>query len=151
MEDVSRRAQRFPTWDSLQLPVRSGSDGKYLSSGHGLSLIQTALESLFIHPVDWLSTIESVLTSISSSAKNEQSLPHRIVALGPNTRSILHATRAVDFAKVEIYDTILSTSDGPYPNDIAIVGLSVNYPSGGTPEELWAALSKSLNAVQEVR
>ncbi|GME55931.1 hypothetical protein GTA08_BOTSDO13036 [Neofusicoccum parvum] len=71
--------------------------------------------------------------------------------MGPNSKSLLRAiTCNSNHPRIHVASFVRGATDGPSPDDIAIVGMSVNYPSGKGPEQLWETLEKGLNVVREI-
>ncbi|KAL1636985.1 polyketide beta-ketoacyl-synthase [Diplodia intermedia] len=151
MQDAQRRAIRMPSWEALQVPVRSTLDGKFLDTNRSAdSLLKVVLGNYFTGRVDWDTTSEVLIRETVERLTRDPKLRYNILALGPNSRSLLRAfNTAPTHPKLRIGD-LHSAADGPSPDDIAIVGMSVNYPSGKGPEQLWETMEKGLNVVREV-
>lgn len=154
MKDVERQRIRFPTWDSLKVPVRSSLDGKYLESTTlASSLLEAAVQSILIDRVDWNVTSDLMIHDALDRLHQDSRATCRVLALGPNSSFLLRGFKGMpDHPRLEISKTpVPSSDDGPSPNDIAIVGMSVDFPSGKGTAELWDTMEKGLNVVQEVR
>lgn len=149
---VQDRGIFFPSWESLRFPVRSTVTGRYLSPQSSSStLLATILGNVLVHRVDWNTTAQKLVHDTLERLDSDRRSCYTILAIGPNSNSLLRAInncskhsrlRVANFEPVRI--------NGPSRNDIAIVGMSVNYPSGKSMEMLWETLEKSLNVVQEV-
>ena len=150
--DVHRRDIRFPSWESLRVPVRSTLNGQYLDSGSSSpSLLDAMLHNILIGQVDWRKTSEVLVEDLLQQLHQDQRVSYNILPMGPNARPLL---RAMDLgpghSRLQISGPAPSAVEGPLPDDIAIVGMSVNYPSGKGQEELWQTLESGLNTVEEV-
>lgn len=100
LQDIFRDVQRlqipFPDWDSLKCPVRSTIDGGLLARA-GTDpelLIDAALRCMLIKPVDWHLTFTKTLGSISQRLEANTNLDSRILALGPNSKSLFSTARS---------------------------------------------------------
>jgi malonyl CoA-acyl carrier protein transacylase len=95
LRDVERLQIPFPDWDSIQVPVRSTVDGRLLAATHDTSktLLDATLRCMFIHPVDWISTVENLIESGLHRLKSDDDLHSRILAVGPNANSLLKAAK----------------------------------------------------------
>ena len=152
LEDVQRRKIAFHSWDSLHFPVRSAVDGNYLVSGPSSKpLLTTVLEQILVHRVDWDAAVDRLVQDSLDKLNRDSRLSLGILTMGPNSRSLLRAMkRRSSHSQLSVAAFEPASGDGPSPNDIAIVGMSVNYPSGKGSKQLWETLEKSLNVVQDV-
>jgi hypothetical protein len=153
LKDVQRCNITLPSLESLHFPVRSTINGKHLSQySSPTSLLETILEHILVHRVDWNTTAESLIRDIVEELHQDQESCCRILTMGPNYKPLLRAINGkVGHQRLRVANFESGSVDGPFPDDIAIVGMSVNYPSADNPEMLWAALEKGLNVVQDVR
>lgn len=149
---MERRGIQFPTWEALQIPVRSTQDGKHLySSKTTVSLLEFMLESIFMHQVNWNLASQSLLRDVLDRLDQDSKLRYSILGLGPNSKSLL---RGMSYGsgnpRLQVTSFIPGITDRHDSEDIAIVGMSVDYPSGEGTEQLWDTLEKGLNVVEEV-
>ncbi|KAF9631050.1 conidial yellow pigment biosynthesis polyketide synthase [Lasiodiplodia theobromae] len=152
LDDVQRRGINFPAWEGLQVPVRSTCDGEYLNAaGHGVSLLEAALQSILVQPVDWWLASQKLVSFANVRLNEDINLSYRVLALGPNAKSLLRALKENKSRdRLHIADGISNVESAPSPNDIAIVGMSANFPRGKGTAELWDTLEKGLSALQEI-
>ena len=118
----------------------------------GLScLLEEALRSIFIEKVDWLGTSANIRASIKDRLQGDSSAAYRIIGLGPGSRSLLESLKG-DFIHpgLKVVDNFAESLALPAPDDIAVVGLSVNFPGAKGQEQFWQLLSAGVNAVTEV-
>jgi hypothetical protein len=103
-----------------------------------VALTETAVQIILTHKLNWPLTWESL---------SQGPLRTEVHAFGPHSRSFFgtqwNNTRVVDHSLPEM-------PKAPYA-DIAIVGMSVNFPSADNKEALWNNLVKGINTVQTVR
>lgn len=152
LADVQRREIVFHSWDSLHFPVRSAVDGNYLVPGPSSKpLLTTVLEQILIHRVDWDTAVGRLVQDSLDKLNRDTQLSLKISTIGPNTRSLLRGMkRRPNHPRFSVAAFKPASGDGPQPNDIAIVGMSVNYPSGKGSKQLWETLERCLNVVQDV-
>ncbi|KAL4915855.1 hypothetical protein BDW62DRAFT_203307 [Aspergillus aurantiobrunneus] len=135
LQDVGRRSISFPAREALHIPLRSPVNGRLITEPGQTTLAETAVRTILTHSLDWQKTWET----LSADAKTE------IHVFGPHSRSFFSArsrdTKVVDH----------SSLDAPKPQaDIAIVGMSVNFPSAKDKESLWQTLEQGINTVQTI-
>jgi hypothetical protein len=155
IKDTERRKIKFPTWESLQVPLRSAADGvrrdaELNSRRH--TLLETALRSIFVDKVDWRNSSENLQESLHSLLARDSAAKIRILGLGPGSRSLVHSLKDLpNQPNVETVDNWAEYLSQPSPDDIAIVGLSVNYPGSKGQDKFWDTLYKAKSTVSEVR
>lgn len=152
LDDVQRRGINFPAWEALKVPVRSTCDGEYLdATAQGMSLLEAALQSILVQPVNWWLASQKLVSFANARLDEDINLSYRILALGPNAKSLLRALKENKSRdRLHIADGVPTADPEPSPNDIAIVGMSANFPRGKGTAELWDTLEKGLSALQEV-
>ncbi|KAL6711554.1 polyketide beta-ketoacyl-synthase [Coniothyrium glycines] len=152
LKDVERRDIEFPGWGSLRFAVRSAMDGNCLTrQTSSMSLLETILDHILVKRVDWRTTATKLMQETLERINLDVASRCRVLAMGPNSKSLL---RAMDSSptnarlRVVVFDS--KPGDGPQPDDIAIVGISINYPSGKNLDSLWEVLENRLNLVEEI-
>jgi hypothetical protein len=154
--DAQKRGIEFPTWHSLRVPVRfSNVESRFFSNADTEpdSLLKTVLRSIFVETVDWETTWERIVQPLSTKLEHgsDDQVSFRIVGMGPNSRSLTHAVRGTPLhPRLAIIDHFPEHEEGAPPEAVAIVGLSVNYPSGKGQEQFWSTLENRFCAVSEV-
>jgi malonyl CoA-acyl carrier protein transacylase len=153
LEDVARRHISLPSGADLKRPLRSSASGERLSEGEDedTDLLATALQNILVDPVAWLSSWEAI-TQLGS----ELGAHVEVQARGPVARSLLPLPSPSDvaFEKVAVNMSQQYERDGPdkpRPDDVAIVGMDVNFPVGDNKDAFWLALETGLSSLQEVR
>ncbi|KAF2818864.1 ketoacyl-synt-domain-containing protein [Ophiobolus disseminans] len=150
LHDAHRRGITLPSREALRFPVRSTVDGKYLNAGtSSTALLETILQHILVHRVDWNLASEKLVEDAFERLSADNNLRCNILAMGPSSRSLLRAINGRS-THSRLGITNFEPADEPSHDDIAIVGMSVNYPSGKGPEQLWETLENGLNVVQEV-
>lgn len=151
--DVQRRKISFPSWESLHVPLRSTLTGKRLSSeSNPLPLLEAALRSIFIDQVDWRGTHKTLFDYLEQSVFRDSQVRYRILGLGPGAEPLVGAPadRQID-SSITITGNVLDVISEAAGDNIAVVGLSANYPAGKGVEEFWKSLEQGNSAVSEVR
>ncbi|KAI8630829.1 ketoacyl-synt-domain-containing protein [Xylariaceae sp. FL1651] len=152
LDDVKRRHVRFPTWESLLAPLRSTITGTSLKQTlNSSTLLETILQHIFIDTVDWRTTQRSLSLSLKETQNETYGFATRIVCLGPGAGSLIH--HSVDFTtipRIKLVDNYMHLLSSPKDDDIAIVGLSANFPCGKGLEKLWDILQKGLSTATEI-
>ncbi|KAK7756912.1 polyketide beta-ketoacyl-synthase [Diatrype stigma] len=152
--DVQRRHISFPSWESLHVPLRSTLTGKRVSSESSppLPLLESALHSIFIDQVDWRGTHKRLFDYLEKSVSGDSQVRYRILGLGPGAEPLVGAPadKQVD-SSITITGNILDVISVAGGDNIAVVGLSANYPAGKGVEGFWKSLEQGNSAVSEVR
>ena len=88
--------------------------------------------------------------------KGSNRLHFKVISFGPSSESLFASFISGNLSKnletIELSPFKINGSHPPStnPNDIAIVGMGVNFPKGKDQEELWATISKGVSAVSDV-
>jgi malonyl CoA-acyl carrier protein transacylase len=157
-ETISRRCIRFPPCSRSPKSVYSTSNGTSFDSSKGSAdeLLSWLTRHLLLHCVDWHETGQAIATDIQSILQRKPTVTVKVLSFGPSSASLFPAfesqnprIKCVD--KSSFKPEKRSTGQpSDRPNDIAIVGMSVQLPKGQGTDELWETLSGGLNAVQEI-
>lgn len=164
LSDAARRNIKFPGRKSLHASVISSADGKRMGSASAAAdlsiqegetttniLLEETLRNIFIDAVDWKTATASIKTSILDRLQGDSSATYRIIGLGPGSRSLLDPFRGDSMPSgLSVVDNLAESLAQPAPNDIAIVGLSVNFPGAKGQEQFWQLMENSLSTVAEV-
>ncbi|KAI1372052.1 hypothetical protein F4677DRAFT_278704 [Hypoxylon crocopeplum] len=152
LSDIKRRHIDFPTWDMLRAPVRLSTTGTSMTTGVDCqSLLETAIRSIFVDMCDWKRTREELFDEVVRRLEHDLSARSRIICLGPGARSLVQSTKGVStHTRLEIIRDLSDLGQEDMSESIAIVGLSVNYPSAKGKEEFWDMLEKGKSAVSEI-
>ncbi|KAF7557675.1 hypothetical protein G7046_g5967 [Stylonectria norvegica] len=158
LEDLSHRAISFPPCSTSMKPIYSTLDGTLLDdcTTSADNIADWLIRHLLVHCVDWSRTADEIVANVRSLLERKPSAAVSIISFGPSSSSL--------FPDIELLDRRVTLSDrSPFkacgksevpsshpPNDIAIVGMSVQFPKGKGTEELWETISQGLNAVQEI-
>ncbi|KFA56353.1 hypothetical protein S40293_08749 [Stachybotrys chartarum IBT 40293] len=152
--DSKRRNIQFPTWESLCIPVRSVSSGIRLnpdSESRSDTLLETALHSIFIDRVDWREAGSRLYQAAVNVLDGDSAAKLRIAGMGPGSRALVHALKHLpSHPRLERVDNFAASLSQPRPDDIAIVGLSVNYPDSKDQAAFWEVLEKGRSTVKEI-
>ncbi|KAK0669809.1 putative polyketide synthase [Cercophora samala] len=155
LQDVQTREITFPTWQCLQIPLRSVATGQLLdpvaAADRGPSLLEVALHSIFVETVGWQHTINSLTQSLSERLDKDPDTQYRVVGMGPNASSLVRDLRSnMLSSKVSIIDSFGDFALNSPPESYAIVGLSVNYPKGNGLDEFWETLVKGESTLSTI-
>ncbi|KAL2869077.1 uncharacterized protein BJX67DRAFT_379556 [Aspergillus lucknowensis] len=137
LQDLTQRSISFPSQQDLHVPVRSTVDGTLMTVSGENPLAETAVRTILTHRLNWQQTWDALSLG---------TLKTEVHAFGPHSRSFFGGrsrnTRVVDHSLPE-------RAKAPHA-DIAIVGMSVNFPSASNKETLWQNLEKGVNTVQTI-
>ncbi|MCJ1432685.1 hypothetical protein MMC27_002042 [Xylographa pallens] len=157
--DIDDRDITFPRLVEGQKPIRSTLDGSYLTSSEhsNRSFTIEALRLLLYSPVDWHRTMEMMSTSVNVLLDKDPTMTVQMSSIGPNTNSLLYGikrdpnmnTRAQVIDHTHVAEALKAVPLYAR-NDIAIVGMGVNFPKGKGLNELWETLSSGLSTVEEI-
>ncbi|KAH6635415.1 hypothetical protein B0J18DRAFT_46719 [Chaetomium sp. MPI-SDFR-AT-0129] len=117
------------------------------------SLLQQALQNIFTDQVDWKTTSANLRDSIAARLQGDSSAAYRILGVGPGSRFLLDpllqaSSRSPLPGLTVVEDTAVYAA--PAPDDIAVVGLSVNVPGAKGQEAFWQLLEEGLSTVTEI-
>lgn len=158
LQDVEQRNIGFPSMSDLERPLRSPHNGRILDSQglHDSTLAEWVIRHMLIYPVDWVRVSRSISAKIAENLEDSTKYNNEIISFGPSTESILSEMKRVSHPRLKYIDrssfkvnSDISKSTNR-PDDIAIVGMGVNFPRGKGQNELWETLSTGLNAVTEI-
>lgn len=147
--DISRRKIPFPSFADIICPIRSTLTGETLEASQKGSLVQSIIDMILIHPVNWDKVTSAVAQSIS---KDEVA---HLVNVGPGLGLIRSIEKALQSDRFVTYNLAaeersrLSILEPPRDH-VAIVGMAVNMPGAPSTSELWEVLEKGLNMASEV-
>jgi hypothetical protein len=138
---------RFPTADSLLVPLRSNIDGKVISSGF---LHTIALKSLLTEVANWHLTviIAGLVNSIPRSIVRKSNL--KVVKL---CHSELPSSDTPDslFITSGTVTPQLTSSERRFPSHaVAIIGVACKFPGADSLEEFWDIVRLGTSMVEEV-
>ncbi|EED21054.1 polyketide synthase, putative [Talaromyces stipitatus ATCC 10500] len=150
LRDLSCGKSDFPSLADLKHPLWSCHDGRVLDAHSQLadSLLEYIISCILVENADLSNTWNNVVESIKSYDESE------VITIGAGARTLIASvnrdisspqrTSFIDVPFIGIQsDTGLST-------EFAIVGMSVNFPSGLGKEQFWRTLEQGLNTVQKI-
>ncbi|KAK6081150.1 polyketide synthase [Seiridium cupressi] len=159
LEDLSRRAISFPPCSTPAKPIYSTLDGTLFKESTTSSpdmFLRWLTRHLLVHCVDWYATTHEITANVRSLVKQEPAAAVKVVSFGPSSGSLFPEFEPLD-PRITLLDLSPFKPDGRpavllpnHQDDIAIVGMSVKLPKGGSTAELWETISQGLNAVQEI-
>lgn len=156
--DTKRRDIKFPTQDKLIVPSNcwTALDCVAGTEDASQSLAVKVLGAILVSTVDWPPAFLDILTKCETTRARVSSGPHRLFSYGPSTNTLMHSFPGLE--QIELWDvshesTSMMSSSGEERcrNDVAIVGMGLNFPNGDNLEDFWNVLKDGLNCVQEVR
>ncbi|CAP61360.1 uncharacterized protein PODANS_4_40 [Podospora anserina S mat+] len=155
LQDVQTREITFPTWQCLQIPLRSVATGQLLdpiaAAASGSSLLEVVLHSVFVETVGWLYTIGSLTQSLREGLDKDPDTQYRVIGMGPNAGSLVRDLRtSMLTSKVSIIESFGDFALNSPPESYAIVGLSVNYPKGNGLDEFWETLVRGESTLSTI-
>ena len=159
MRDVEHRHIDFPRFTDLKTSLRSTLDGSAfrMEESKGQTLAHWVIRHLLVCHVDWSMVSRQITSSMEKLLESDPTLQFTVLSFGPSSDSLTAELTGTSFSSnlqvldLSAFQTEKCISRAINSQDVAIVGMGVNYPMGKDPEELWATLSKGLSAVSEVR
>ena len=151
MEDFRRQDIRFPDWASLYAPVRSATTGEYFQpSAEGRPLLQLALESIFVDSVDWERSWGAIASTYVDKSHADTGATFRLIGLGPSSKSLFHSSMdRICESGVRLISQFADHVDQAEDDDIAIVGVSSNFPGGNGLDGFWKVIKEAHSCVGE--
>ncbi|KAH9041988.1 polyketide beta-ketoacyl-synthase [Lactarius pseudohatsudake] len=149
LADLSRREILFPTCADIICPIRSTFTGETLEANQKVPLVQSIIDMILIHPVNW----DKVTSAVAQSVPRAE-VAH-LVNIGPGLGLLRSIEKALQPGRFVTHNLVaedqrrLSILE-PLQDHVAIVGMAVNMPGASSTSELWEALEKGLNTVTEV-
>ena len=157
-QDIARRQIYFPDAVDLKIALRSTLDGTSVDalSLTTESLVQWVIRQILVCPIDWTLVCRGIATSLQEEPKNDPRTELNVISFGPSSESLFAELKRNSYASnlnlvdLSPFRSSRSDSQSTNPNDIAIVGMGVNFPRGKDTDEFWATISEGLSAVSEV-
>ncbi|KAJ4267111.1 polyketide beta-ketoacyl-synthase [Fusarium torreyae] len=156
--EIDRRDIHFPQCSQPMKPIYSSLDGTRfddLNDSSGELSVWLA-RHLLVHCVNWPETSHAIAADIQSILQQDSDKTIEVLGLGPSSGSLFPKfepqdprIRCLDVSSFKAGKKFSSQSSN-CPNDIAIIGMSVQLPKGENTSKLWETLSHGLNAVQEI-
>lgn len=158
LQDIDHRDIRFPASNNLRTILRSTLDGSavYVHNIGTKNLAQWVIRQILVHPVDWTLVSQGIVSSMREKLKGNPKEKFRAISFGPSSESLLgeladkSLLNNLELVDASPFKSSIFNTRSTNPNDIAIVGMGVNYPKGKDQEELWTTLSEGLSAVSDV-
>ncbi|XXH03671.1 hypothetical protein Hte_010076 [Hypoxylon texense] len=152
LNDAKRREIDFPTWNSLLAHLRMTTTGDRTAKGvKHQTLLQTSLRSIFVDMCDWSGTRDKLFDEVVQSLDHDSKARSRIICLGPGTKALAQSSKGVlTHPRLSVIEDVSDLKQEDMSDSIAIVGLSVNYPSAKGKEQFWDILEKGKSVVSEI-
>ena len=155
--DIARRQIYFPDAADLKIALRSTLDGTAVDalSLTTESLVHWVIKQILVCPINWTLVCRGISASIQEVPNNTMS-KFTVVSFGPSSESLFAELKGNSYASnldlVDLSPFKSSRLDAwsTNSNDIAIVGMGVNFPKGNDTKEFWTTISEGLSAVSEV-
>ncbi|KAJ6170952.1 polyketide synthase [Penicillium chermesinum] len=159
-EDLQQRCPSMSNSVAFVAPLLSTIDGQPVNCGEAGTLgnvINTILDLIMLHPVDWVSVQNSIFAGVNkASSSAAEGTTINILNMGPGYGM---STSAFPLpSNVKIRD-VMSLSSAPKsyreastldPDDIAIVGMAVDLPDAPDVDSLWMNLLAGVNSCSEI-
>ncbi|RYP12953.1 hypothetical protein DL767_010979 [Monosporascus sp. MG133] len=114
-------------------------------------LLDSALCSIFVDRVDWEGTYRALFDDLNQRVSRDSQIEYRVIGVGPGAESLLGApSDIVVHHNVAIVGNILDFAAEVAADNIAVVGISANYPSGKGVTQFWETLEQGKSAVSEI-
>lgn len=154
LKDLTTERCAFPSRDKLKRPLWSCHNGGILNAAgpDQNSLLQSILSCILVEQADLLATWSNVVKEMELSNSNWST-----VTIGDGARALLSAVnKDVHSSSLSSRSSFIDLPRLPMDsasgscNEFAVVGMSVNFPSGLGKEQFWSMLEWGLNTAQEV-
>ncbi|PLN86967.1 hypothetical protein BDW42DRAFT_198421 [Aspergillus taichungensis] len=137
LQDLSRRSISIVSSPSFVIPLRSVVDGSFLTDPGTDMLVEYAIRAILTYSLDWQSTWKMI---------NQNPKKVEVYAIGPYSRSFFKDRTD----NVHLIDCFKPETPVTAPDDIAIVGMSVNFPGATDKDSLWTNLEHGVNTVEQL-
>ena len=155
--DVKGNNVSFPSSTDLKKPPRSNNHEAFLSRNDETIFVESVLRSLLVIMVDWKQTSKCISNSTIDFLDKEFSKDVEILSFGPSSNYLLsEIRRRRQHFRMKVVDDSQSKSTAElsqsdyHEEDVAIVGMAINYPKGASCDELWETLANGLSACGEI-
>lgn len=154
--DVDKGNISFPTWSDLRLPLHSTSSGAggllNADACPSASLLEVALRHILVDVINWQQTW-AFLEKTTLSTGSSTTCPLRLVFLGPSTTALRLSWNTLQVkpdVKIKTGGFVFQGPASSTADDIAIVGMSINFPCGQGGSQFWETLKNAKSAVSDV-
>ncbi|KAL4900541.1 hypothetical protein BDW74DRAFT_182627 [Aspergillus multicolor] len=150
LQDMSADREPFPCLSDLKRPLWSCHDGRMLdSSSINTPLLEYALSCILVEEADLLTSWTNITQATEGTTQQPQAL-----VIGEGAHSLITGVQK-DMALPSPPQLInvpnaTNNEDHSLSGGFAVVGMSVNYPSGRGQAEFWKTLEYGLNTVEEI-
>lgn len=151
LTDLNTDRCAFPSRDKLKRPLWSCHSGGIINAAgpDSNSLLHCILTCILIEQADLLTTWDNMVKEMDLSSSSWS-----VITIGDGARALLstvnkdiHSTSKHSF--IDIPRLPMHSNSGSC-NEFAVVGMSVNFPSGLGKAQFWNMLESGLNTIQEV-
>jgi len=146
LRDIRNRGIKFPTKDSLKVPIISTFTGA--PAAVDVPLIEEIVDMILTQVADW----DKVTSSTVERLKHLQR-PIELLNVGPGNSLANDFERQISAAGLDVSLRDISTSipTPPVLQPIAIVGMAVNMPGALNIDGLWELLQNGDSTLSQVR
>ncbi|KAH7304207.1 beta-ketoacyl synthase [Stachybotrys elegans] len=150
LNDMKERNISFITWDMMKAAWRSSSTGCLLTERSiEKSLVETALSGILVDVCDWKKTREELSNSIASTLDVDPNMQLRVICMGSGSHQLVRPS-VPSHSRLSVVGQFSDAVVDTFLDAVAIVGLSVNYPSGNGKDEFWETLKAGVSHDSEI-
>ncbi|PNH47488.1 hypothetical protein VD0004_g855 [Verticillium dahliae] len=142
----------FPNWPVLHASLRSTATGQiFQANDKSVSLLSRAVENIFCDFVDWKLTWEAAMADYAKKTRHDSNATIRVIGIGPSAKSLLGANKdKIRDAGIQVIGHLSEELDMIVDDDIAIVGVSANFPGEKGLDGFWNIISDARSCATEI-
>ncbi|CRK24047.1 hypothetical protein BN1708_003738 [Verticillium longisporum] len=142
----------FPDWAVLHASLRSTATGQiFQANDKSVSLLGMAVENIFCDSVDWKLTWETAMAAYAEKTCHDTNATIRVIGIGPSAKSLLGANKdKVRDAGLQVIGHFSEEIDMFVDDDIAIVGVSANFPGERGLDGFWNIINDARSCATEI-
>ena len=145
LSDIRDRSIKFPTRDSLKVPVVSTSTGAFAAAS--VPLVEEIVDMILTQAANWDRVVSSTVSRLKSLRRTVE-----VVNVGPGS-SLAHGfERRISAAglEVRVHDISASAHIPSLAEPVAVVGMAVDMPGAPNANAFWELLQKGESTLSQV-
>ncbi|EEY23691.1 phenolpthiocerol synthesis polyketide synthase ppsA [Verticillium alfalfae VaMs.102] len=142
----------FPDWSVLHASLRSTATGqKFQANDKSVSLLRMAVENIFCDSVNWKLTWETATADYAEKIRHDTNATIRVIGIGPSAKSLLGVNKdKIRDTGIQVIGHLSEEIDMFVGDDIAIVGVSANFPGEKGLDGFWNTINNARSCATEI-